>query len=170
MRVRKMKSTRKVLRAKTLIHDEGGSISVLITSLFLLVFILSVGIIDVSDSYLAKRELIQIGEDSILVASHSLNESLYYSESLGLSASNGRVPIDCTMAEVKFRMEISSRELRKNEISVSGWRCSGDQITASISSNIQALVNFPILVDLNNGQIGINAIVGATSELSLITT
>ena len=61
-------------------HDEEGSILVLITTLFLLVFILSIGIIDVSDSYLAKRELIQIGEDAILVASHSLNENLYYSD------------------------------------------------------------------------------------------
>ena len=65
---------------RILAHSEEGSISVLITSLFLLVFILSVGIIDISDSYLAKRELIQIGEDAILVASHTLNENLYYSK------------------------------------------------------------------------------------------
>ena len=55
------------------IRNESGSISIFISGLFIIVFTLSVGIIDVSDSYLAKRELIQIGEDAILVASHSID-------------------------------------------------------------------------------------------------
>jgi hypothetical protein len=151
---------------RSFMHSETGSISVLITSLFLLVFVLSVGIIDVSDSYLAKRELIQIGEDAILVASHSLNENLYYSDLQDLNLSNGRVPIDCALAEIKFQREVSLRNLREYEISVSGWRCSGYEITASIKSKIQALVNFPILSNLNDGFIGIDAIIGATSEVS----
>lgn len=148
------------------VQSEAGSITVLITSLFLLVFILSVGILDISDSYLAKRELIQIGEDAILVASHSLDENLYYSDFSSLAATSGRVPIDCALAQNRFRAEITSRGLRNNGIVVSGWSCSGDQITASISSKIQAIVNFPILSNLNNGYIGINAIIGAASELS----
>jgi hypothetical protein len=150
----------------TFAYSEEGSISVLITSLFLLVFILSVGIIDISDSYLAKRELIQIGEDAILVASHTLNENLYYSDSESMSSANGKVPIDCIMAEIKFHAEINQKNLRENEVLVSGWRCTGDEITASITSKIQALVNFPILSNLNGGNIDINAIIGATSELS----
>jgi hypothetical protein len=152
--------------SKNFAYSEEGSISVLITSLFLLVFILSVGIIDISDSYLAKRELIQIGEDAILVASHSLDESLYYSDSESMSSINGRVPIDCLLAEIKFHAEINKKNLRENEVLVSGWRCTGDEITASITSKIQALVNFPILSNLNGGNIDINAIIGATSELS----
>ena len=152
--------------SKALVASEAGSISVLITSLFLLVFILSVGIIDISDSYLAKRELIQIGEDAILVASHTLNENLYYSDLQELNLSNSRVPIDCALAESKFRGEITLRNLRNNEISVSGWHCSGYEITASINSKIQALVNFPILSNINNGLISIDAIIGATSEVS----
>jgi hypothetical protein len=147
-------------------HNEDGSISILITSLFLFVFILSVGIIDVSDSYLAKRELIQIGEDAILVASHSLDENLYYSDLQSMGEINGRVPIDCQLAEIKFHAEINQKNLRENEVLVSGWRCTGNEITASISSKIQALVNFPILSNLNGGFIGISAIIGATSELS----
>lgn len=154
------------MRFKVLTHGEEGSISVLITSLFLLVFILSIGIIDVSDSYLAKRELIQIGEDAILVASHSLNENLYYSDLPGLIATNGRVPIDCVSAEIKFHREITLRNLRNNEIVVSGWSCSGDQITAGIRAKIQAIVNFPILSNINNGYIAIDAVIGATSELT----
>jgi hypothetical protein len=151
---------------RTFMNSEVGSISVLISSLFLIVFVLSVGIIDISDSYLAKRELIQIGEDAILVASHSLDENIYYSESQILGATTVRVPIDCSTAEIKFHAEIALRSLRNNEISVSGWRCSGDEITASISSKIQAIVNFPILSNINKGLIGIDAIIGATSEVS----
>ena len=157
---------RAFMRSRVLMRGEEGSISVLISSLFLLVFILSVGIIDVSDSYLAKRELVQIGEDAILVASHSLNENLYYSDASGLSATNDRVPIDCALAEIKFHSELSLRNLRNNEIVVSGWSCSGDQITAVIRAKIQALVNFPILSNINNGFISIDAVIGATSELS----
>jgi hypothetical protein len=70
------------------------------------------------------------------------------------------------LAEIKFHAEVALRSLRSNPISVSGWRCSGDEITASISSKIQALVNFPILSNINNGFIGIDAIIGATSEVS----
>jgi hypothetical protein len=151
---------------RAFVQSEAGSISVLISSLFLIVFILSVGIIDISDSYLAKRELIQIGEDAILVASHTLNENLYYTDSQSPGATSGRVPIDCSLAEIKFHAEVALRSLRNNEVFVSGWRCSGDEITASISSKIQALVNFPILSNINNGFIGIDAIIGATSEVS----
>lgn len=56
--------------------------------------------------------------------------------------------------------------MRGLEIAVSGWQCSSDQITASISSKITALINFPILSKLNSGAIGIDAIIGATSELA----
>ncbi len=150
----------------TSLRNESGSISILITSLFLLVFTLSVGIIDISDSYLAKRELIAIGEDAILVAAHSLDESLYYSDLQSLRSITGRVPIDCAAAASKFQVEIFQRRLRGLEISVSGWQCSSDQITASISSKITALINFPILSKLNSGAIGIDAIIGATSELA----
>jgi hypothetical protein len=159
-----LKPTSKLKPTSAFMESEVGSISVLISSLFLIVFVLSVGIIDISDSYLAKRELIQIGEDAILVASHTLDENLYYSDSQNLGSANAR--IDCSLAEIKFHAEVALRSLRSNPISVSGWRCSGDEITASISSKIQALVNFPILSNINNGFIGIDAIIGATSEVS----
>jgi len=161
----KKQMTRKFL--DVFLRQETGSISVLISGLFLLVFILSVGIIDISDSYLAKRELIQIGEDAILVASHSLDENQYYSGSYSTGGiSNGRVPLDCAEAAVKFNSEVSARNLRKNLIVVAGWSCSGDQITASISSNIRAIVTFPILSNINGGNIGVNATIGATSEVT----
>jgi hypothetical protein len=149
------------------IHNETGSISIFISGLFLIVFTLSVGIIDVSDSYLAKRELIQIGEDAILVASHSLDEDRYYAgPDFFAESSLSRVPIDCALAATKFESEINLRSLRNNPIAVSGWSCNNDQITASITSSIPAIVSFPILSNINGGQIVINATIGATSELT----
>ena len=148
-------------------RKEAGSISVLISGLFLLVLTLSIGIIDVTDSYLAKRELIQIGEDAILVASHSLDESRYYSSSSNsLGQQNQRVPINCELAALKFSLEVNARKLRRNFIGVTAWSCSNDQITASISSSIKALVEFPILSRINGGKIGVNVTIGATSEIS----
>jgi hypothetical protein len=149
------------------IQKESGSISIFISGLFLIVFMLSIGIIGVSDSFVAKRELVQIGEDAILVASHSIDESRYYAESplLGQITAN-RVPIDCAKASVTFATEVSSRSLRGNPISISGWRCSSDQITVSISSNILPIVSFPVLSNVSGSQISINAIVGATSEVA----
>ncbi len=148
------------------IRNESGSISIFISGLFLIVFTISLGIIDISDSYLAKRELVQIGEDAILVASHSIDESRYYSESqIFAGASTGRVPLDCVTAAVKFGAEVSLRNLRKNSIIVSGWSCNSDQITASITSNIKAIVSFPILSKIVGGEISINATIGATSEM-----
>jgi hypothetical protein len=149
------------------IRNESGSISIFISGLFIIVLTLSFGIIDVSDSYLAKRELIQIGEDAILVASHSIDESRYYAgRQLFEGVSTERVPLDCVEAAVKFRTEVSVRSLRRNPISVSGWSCNGDQITVSINSNIKAIVSFPILSNIIGGQISINATVGATSEMA----
>ena len=116
---------------------------------------------------LAKRELIQIGEDAILVASHSLDESRYYSSSSNsIGQQNQRVPINCELAALKFSVEVNARKLRRNFIGVTGWSCSNDQITASISSSIKALVEFPILSRINGGKIGVNATIGATSEIS----
>ncbi len=158
--------------SKLLAHvfaGEEGSVSVLISALFIVVFILSIGIIDISDSYLAKRELTQLGEDALLVASHSLDESRYYS-GIGLApgqqGAQVRVPIDCQVALRKFHSEITSHYLRKNNVEVSGWRCIDDQITASISSSIQAIVTFPIISAINGGKIAVSATIGATSELS----
>ena len=148
------------------IRNESGSISIFISGLFLIIFTISLGIIDISDSYLAKRELIQIGEDAILVASHSIDESRYYSGAQIFGGeSTERVPLDCVEAAVKFTREVSLKNLRKNSISVSGWSCNSDQITASITSNIKAIVSFPILSNIIGGQIGINATLGSTSEM-----
>ena len=149
-----------------IMENETGSISIFISGLFIIVFTLSLGIIDISDSYLAKRELIQIGEDAILVASHSIDESRYYAGSqIFGGGSTERVPLDCIEASVKFITEISLRNLRRNSISVTGWSCNSDQITASITSNIKAIVSFPILSNIIGGQISINATIGATSEM-----
>ncbi|NQW06047.1 MAG: hypothetical protein HQ476_01560 [SAR202 cluster bacterium] len=151
--------------SQTFVKDESGSLSVLMSGLFLIMLLLSIGIIDITDSFLAKRELIQIGEDAILMAAHSLDEERYYQNSLpnpGLAG--GRVPIDCAAAASKFRGEILLQSLRGNTISVSGWRCVNDQINASVTSQITAIVSFPLLSSIAGGDIKINATIGAMSD------
>jgi|FLOH01.1.fsa_nt_gi hypothetical protein len=158
--------SRGLSRLGGLAQNEVGSLSTLISGLFLIVFILSMGIIDISDSYLAKRELIQIGEDAILVAAHSLDKNRYYSNSSSpYWGTNARVPIDCSLAAIKFSAEISEKRLRQNSIAISSWECSDDQISATISSKIVAIINFPILSNISGGAISIGARVGATSAV-----
>ena len=162
-----MKNPQHLNQKGNFLVSEEGSLSILISSLFLVVFILSVGIIDVSDSYLAKRELTQIGEDGLLIASHSLDENRYFlGVNSNISGQKARVPIDCQIALGKFNREMVSHNLRRNLIVVSGWSCVNDQITASISSSIQTIVTFPIISRINGGKIEVSSTVGATSELS----
>lgn len=154
-------------QVRNFIRSEEGSLSVLISALFLVVLTLSIGIIDITDSYLAKRELTQLGEDALLVASHTLDENRYYLRTpTEIFGNSNRVPIDCQVASAKFASEVSSHNLRGNVIVVSGWNCVNDQITASISSSIQALVIFPIISQINGGRVDVSATIGATSELS----
>ena len=73
-----------------------------------------------------------------------------------------------------LRRDISKSKRRHQDISIvtvkflskTGWRCSSDQITVSISSNILPIVSFPVLSNVIGSQISINAIVGATSEVA----
>ena len=129
--------------------------------LFLLLLSLSIGIIDLSDSYLAKRELTQVAESAVTIAAHSLDQARYYED--GLVNSNGKVPIDCTSANSTFRGEIGKNFLRGKEISVDSVSCQGDLLEVSISSRIQPLVSFPLLTQIAGAQIEIKAVVGAGS-------
>ena len=111
----------------------------LTSGLFVLLLMISVGIIDISDAYLAKRELIQIGESSVSHAAQSLDSTRYYED--GILNSGGRVPIDCNSANLMFQDEMAHKSLRKNSIDVITFECTPEQITAEISSNIVGFKN-----------------------------
>lgn len=143
------------------IRDEAGSLSVLISGLFLLLLSLSIGIIDVSDSYIAKHELIQISESAISVAAHSLDESRYYEQ--GIANSTGVVPIDCAKANLVFRDEIAGNVLRGAAINVDSISCDGALLTAEVQSTIRPLIVFPLMNQITGGELKIKATVGAAS-------
>jgi len=144
-----------------LISDEVGSISILIMGLFIILLTLSLGIIDLSDAYLAKRELTSIGESAVSIAAQSLDQARYYND--GVSNPGAFVPIDCTLAASKFQSEIAQAMLRESALSVNSFSCQGDQIVADISANILPAVRFPIINDLVGKSISIKASVGAGS-------
>jgi Flp pilus assembly protein TadG len=155
------KSTRGRNQFQSFETDEVGSISVLIMGLFLILLTLSLGIIDLSDAYLAKRELISIGESAVSIAAQSLDQSRYYNE--GVSNAGALVPIDCTLAASKFQSEIAQTMLREGMVLVTGFTCQGDQIAADISASISPAVRFPIINNLVGKSLTIQASVGAGS-------
>jgi hypothetical protein len=141
--------------------SENGSLSVLISGLFLLVLTLSIGILDISDTYLAKRELIQIGEAALGPAAHAIDLARYYQE--GALSSGRRVPLDCTAARTIIQNEIMQRTLRDAVIDISSWRCESDQMSVTLHSSVLPLVNFPLLSQITGPRISVVATVGAGS-------
>jgi Flp pilus assembly protein TadG len=162
---KKLQSVKKSISKRNpflfLISDEAGSISILIMGLFLILLTLSLGIIDLSDAYLAKRELTNIGESAVSIAAQSLDQARYYNE--GISNAGALVPIDCTLATSKFQSEIAQAALRESSVSVNSFSCQGDQILADISASISPAVKFPIINNLVGKSILIKASVGAGS-------
>lgn len=156
-----LKSLKSLIRKFSFLGSESGSLSVLISGLFLLVLTLSISVLDISDTYLAKRELIQIGEAVLGPAAHAIDLPRYYQE--GLVNSGKRVPLDCNLARVIIQNEINQSYLRNSAIEISGWRCESDQMSLSLHSSILPLVNFPLLSMITGQRISIGATIGAGS-------
>jgi hypothetical protein len=144
-------------RAKALnwIQEERGSLSILSTSLFFLLVLSSFVIMNASSAYLAKRELIQIGEVGITKAVQHLDSNSYYGNlaggssssgnSAGNSVSNTAIPIDCPAAAQSFRNEMAQSNLRQSPIVLNQWSCDGFNASATISSQVRHLLVMPIL-------------------------
>ena len=89
----------KKLPIKDLLRDETGSLSILVFALFFVLLVSSLGVVDISDNFLAKRQLIEIGEVAITQAAHQLSLSRYYSgnvlmDSSGADGTQFRIPLD----------------------------------------------------------------------------
>lgn len=144
-------------RAKALnwIQEERGSLSILSTSLFFLLVLSSFVIMNASSAYLAKRELIQIGEVGITRAVQHLDSNSYYGNLAGGSSSSGNsagnyvsnsaIPIDCPAAAQSFRNEMAQSNLRQSPIVLNQWSCDGFNASATISSQVRHLLVMPIL-------------------------
>jgi uncharacterized membrane protein len=123
------------------IKDERGSLSILTTTLFFILVLSSFVILNLSSAFLAKRELVQIGEVAITRASQNLDMERYYLQDSDLTT----VPVDCGAAYDAFVNEISANSVRGRSISLDSWSCEGDSPTATISVKIRPLLAIPFM-------------------------
>ena len=140
--------------------DESGSLVVLVLTLFFLLLVGSLAIVDISDNFLAKRQLVEIGEVAITRAAHQISLMRYYSGNILMDNSGGdgaqfRVPLDCQSAYGSFHDEIAAATLRGNFIAITSWKCSNDEVTGTITAEIPVLLKLPL---------------GIGSEKTVITT
>lgn len=148
-----------------------GSLSILTFGLFLILLVLAFETINISASFLVKRELLHVGESAIQRATHSLALDRYYQSNFILdSITDGvarlRVPIDCEQARSTFYSEIESGQLRGRPIAVESWRCEGDRLDATIVLNFQPPLSIPIFVTIGNEPQKISAAVGASAIMT----
>ena len=161
-----VKIRRSIDAAKLYLSDDGGSLSILIITLFLLLLVFSFATVNVSDAFLAKRQLVNIGEVAITDAAHTLSLTRYYSgdrtadDALG-DGSVFRVPIDCNSAALNFETAMNSMHLRGQSIALNAWNCVNDEVTATISAQIAPAVLLPL--GMNSSTEMISASISATS-------
>lgn len=127
-------------KLRTRLSDERGSLSILSTSLFFILVISSFVILNTSSAFMAKRELIQIGESAITKSTHNLDVSNYYSGSSGPA-----LPINCTAAYQTFTQQLSQSHLRSHPIGFSEWNCDGYATSAKVTSQAEHLLRIPFL-------------------------
>ena len=145
-----------------------GSLTIFITTLFLLVLLLGLETINISSTYLAKRELIITGEGAIQRAAHTIDLDRYYQgDLLQLSAtgnsSSFKVPIDCEGARREFVQRIGTAQLRGGLITISNWNCSQDSVSAALSAAFVPPLTISFLGLFTGRAQTITAEVGATS-------
>jgi len=178
-----MKQTKKqpMKQHKKFIRDESGSLTLFITSLFLLTLLLSFAIIDISGALVAKRQLVNIGEAAISRAAHNIDLARYYSgeftisgygtsgvgtSGVGTSGEKYLVPIDCQAASNILESEIAISQLHRSPINILSFTCEGDLIRATITSKIAPLLALPILQgSVMNQFLNITATVSASNEI-----
>lgn len=149
---------------KRFIHDESGSISLLLIFLFLVTAISSLAVVDISDAYLAKRQLAQIGEAAAQIGTHQIDLSRYYSAGLTDSGMGyQQVPIDCNSAILYAQRYLNSNTLRGNPIAMMGSGCENEKVRLSIRSEIRPIISFPIVIGSFGQRFVINSQVIATS-------
>ena len=150
------------IRAKVL--DEEGSISLLIIALFLIALVLSISLVNISDAYIAKRELIQIAEEIAQKSAQSLDYSRYYLDDSNWEAQN-RTPLDCLTAKQLVSEKLLATKLRGRDIALDSVSCEADFIHLNVHSNISPIVDFPLFRGITGSTIKIDASVEAATIL-----
>ena len=145
---------------------DAGSLVILVLALFFLLLMGSLAVVDISDNFLAKRQLVEIGEVAITRAAHQISLSRYYSGNILMDTSGGdgaqfRIPLDCQSAYRSFSDEISASSLRANPITIISWSCNDDEVIGTITAEIPILLNLPL--GIGSPTTVITSTVGATS-------
>lgn len=149
---------------ESLCRDESGSISLLLIFLFLVTTITSLVVVDVADSYLAKRQLTQVAEAAAQTGSHQIDLTRYYSGGLIDSGMGYQlVPISCNSAILYAQRYLYSNTLRGNPIYMTGWNCENEKVRINVRSEIRPLVSLPIVVGTLGQRLQITSSVIATS-------
>jgi len=147
-----------------LIVEEEGSLIPLTSGLFLILLVLSLGLINLSDSYIAKRELIQIAEAAAQKGAHQLSLADYYgSDSQPSALSQNRIPIDCAAAQVAVAGYVGASSLRNNPVEISNFTCNLREVSVELGTSITPVVSFPIFDTLIHNRLQISATVSAVS-------
>ena len=151
-------------------RDEGerdrGSLIILMITLALVLLVSSLGLINISNNFLAKRELVEIGEVATSRAAHQISLARYYSGNILMdnSAADGaqfRIPLDCGKAFATFSNEISSSTLRSHPISIMNWSCANDEVAVTIEAEIPVLLQLPF--GIGSATTFVSATIAATS-------
>jgi hypothetical protein len=153
-------------RLKAKGSEDSGSLVILALTLFLLLVVCSLAVVDISDNFLAKRQLVEVGEVAITRAAHQISLSRYYSGNILMDNSGGdgaefRIPLDCQGAFRSFSDEIESSSLRGAPISITSWSCANDEVTGSVEARIPILLRLPF--GIGSANTTVSATVGATS-------
>ena len=158
-------------KIKEFAENESGSLLLLTLSLFLLTLILSFAIIDISSTFLAKRELVNIGEAAISRAAHNIDLDRYYSDDRTVASTSPSgtiylIPIDCAAATSTLGSEIYHATLRGSPISISSVSCTGDVISAQLSSVIAPTLSLPVISNsVMNSALTIHATISASNPI-----
>ena len=160
-KVRNSRCRRGVLAMNTSRESDEGSLIILVITLAMVLLVSSLALINISNNFLAKRELVEIGEVAISKAAHQISLSRYYSGNILMdnSAADGaqfRIPLDCDKAYATFGDEIASTKLRAQSILITNWRCVNDEVTVGLEAEI------PVLLQLSFGIGSATTVVKAT--------
>jgi len=141
--------------ATKFISDCAGSLIVYISFLFLVALIVSLGVVDISDAYLVKRELISAGENLLSQGVQQIDLSRYYQN--GITPSSRRVPLDCARAVDSIYASVSEIVIRGNHPHIDLLRCEEDSLELLLSVQIRPLVVIPEISSFSNSHEVISA-------------
>ena len=147
-------------------EKERGSLIILVITLALILLTSSLALINISSNFIAKRELVEIGEVAVSRAAHQISLARYYSGNILMdnSLADGaqfRIPLDCAKALSIFTEEISTSTLRSHPISISRWSCVNDEVAVTIEAEIPVLLQLPL--GIGSSTTSVAATIAATS-------